>query len=197
MTAQPARSPLALVAPAGSGTTGRRSSETVLRQWDPEAQLVGALMHVPAARAAQILDVVPDSAIWQPDNRWAIEIIRHLIGCGFDPDPVTVLHAARHRRPADTTAAVSARRYHRFAVHLADLYTQTIAPVLAGQHARDVLEDAFRRATEVHATRLARLAESGADRNELAPTSRRCAPSWPTCGAAPRPRAQRHPIRSL
>ncbi|MDT5006794.1 MAG: hypothetical protein QOJ24_3970 [Mycobacterium sp.] len=87
-----------------------------------------------------------------------------------DPDPVTVLHTARQRGPADRQShrRVTAWRHHRFAVHLADLYAQTVAPASAGQYAREVLEDAFRRAAGCHGTRLTQLAESGADREELA-----------------------------
>ncbi len=112
---------------------------------------------------------VPDSAIWRPDNRWAMEIIRHLVAHHVDPDPVTVLHTARSRGPAETGAApVSPRRHHTFAMHLADLYTQTVTPAHARQYAREVLEDAFRRAVGAHGARLAELAENGAPRDELA-----------------------------
>jgi hypothetical protein len=50
--------------------------DAVLRQWDPEHQLIGALMHLPAARLAPILQLVPGNAIRRPEHRWAIEIIR-------------------------------------------------------------------------------------------------------------------------
>jgi|SRR3954465_14105509 hypothetical protein len=62
-------------------------AENVWSQWDPEAQLVGALMHLKVDAAAAILVLVPDSANWAPDNRWAYEIIRHLVNAGADPDP--------------------------------------------------------------------------------------------------------------
>ena len=170
MTAHPAnRRPLALVSEpdAGADSISHRA-ETVMRQWDPEAQLVGALMHLSASQAMPILKLVPDSAIWRPDNRWSMEIIRHLVGQNADPDPVTVLHTARGRGPADAgDTPVSRRRHHKFAVHLADLYTQTVTPHLVRQYARDVLEDAFRRAVAAYGTRLADLAESGAGRGEL------------------------------
>ena len=170
MTAHPAnRRPLALVAsPAKSAASSHERSETIVWQWDPEPQLVGALMHLSATNAAPILKLVPDNAIWRPDNRWTMEIIRHLVGQHADPDPVTVLHTARGRGPADAgDTPVSRRRHHKFAVHLADLYTQTITPSLVRQYARDVLEDAFRRAVAAYGTRLADLAESGAGRGEL------------------------------
>lgn len=62
-------------------------------------QLVGALMHGSAAHAAPILELVPDSAIWRPDNRWAVEIIRFLVADGCDPDPVLVLRTPAIGRP--------------------------------------------------------------------------------------------------
>lgn len=142
-------------------------AEAVLRQWDPEAQLIGALLHLPAATAAPILTLVPDTAIWQPDHRWAYEIVRHLVDAGTDPDPVVVLRTARHRPPADDGQPVTARRHHAFALRLADLYTHTVSPGMAGQYAREVLEDAYRRAVGFHGTRMTQLAETDCSREEL------------------------------
>jgi hypothetical protein len=45
-------------------------AETIATQWEPENQLLGALMWLPAKRVGAILEVVPDSAIWRPMNRW-------------------------------------------------------------------------------------------------------------------------------
>jgi hypothetical protein len=45
-------------------------SETLAAQWEPESQLVGALLWMPASRALPILELVPDTAIWRPMNRW-------------------------------------------------------------------------------------------------------------------------------
>jgi replicative DNA helicase len=169
MSTDPTPRPLSLV-PHTAEDTGDWRAETVLRQWDPEAQLVGALMHLPAAKVAPILALVPDTAIWRPDNRWAFEIIRHIVDGGDDPDPVVVLHTARRRPAADTAhpgEPVSAARHHRFAVHLAGLYTNTVSPVAVRQYARAVLDDAYRRAVASHGIRLTQLAESGADTSEL------------------------------
>jgi hypothetical protein len=52
MTAEPNPRPLSLVAQ----TPDYAEAETVLRQWDPEAQLVGALMHLPNPQAVAILE---------------------------------------------------------------------------------------------------------------------------------------------
>jgi replicative DNA helicase len=141
----------------------------VLRQWNPEDQLVGALMHGSEAHAAPILELVPDSAIWRPDNRW-VEIIRFLVADGCDPDPVLVLRTARHRPSADALhpdQPVRPRRHHQLAVHLAGLYTQVVTPAAARQYAREVLDDAYRRAIRSHGLRMAELAESGAARGDL------------------------------
>jgi len=153
-----------------AATTSGSQAESLVRHWDPEYQLVGALLHLPRDRVAPILDLVPGSAIWQPDNRWAIDIIRDVVARGADPDPVLVLHTARRRPPDDAARpgeSVSAARHHRFAIHLADLYTQAVTPAAARQYARDVLEDAYRRAVDAHATRAAELAQNGASRSEL------------------------------
>lgn len=171
MTAQPVhRQPRALVARSENVTeSSHRRGERIAQQWNPEAQLVGALMYLSAADAAPIMEWVPDKAIWLPDNRWAMEIIRLLAAHNVDPDPVTVLHTARSHGPSEAgPALVSPRRHHKFAVHLADLYTQTVAPVLARQYAREVLEDTFRRAVGDYCARLAELAEKGTPRDELA-----------------------------
>ena len=146
------------------------SAESILRQWDPEAQLIGALMHLSATKAVPLLTLVPDTAIWRPDNRWAYEIIGHLVDIAVDPDPVVVLHTAGGRPPADAThprEPASPRTLHRFAVHLAELYTRTVTPSMASQYAREVLDNAYRRAVKLHGTRMAQLAETGALRGEL------------------------------
>jgi replicative DNA helicase len=137
----------------------------MLQQWEPESQLVGALMHLPRAQADLILELVPDTAIWRPENRWAYEIIRHLVNTGVDPDPVVVLHNARQRPSAEAThpsEPVSAARHHQFAVHLADLYTHAVNPAAVAQYAHEVLEEGYRRAVGLHGARMAELAESGA-----------------------------------
>ncbi|MDT5368817.1 MAG: hypothetical protein QOC62_3248 [Mycobacterium sp.] len=53
------------------------------------------------------------------------------------------------------------------AVDLAALYTSTVTPTLVRQYAREVLEDACRRAVGLHGLRLMELAESTATGREL------------------------------
>jgi hypothetical protein len=50
---------------------------------------------------------------------------------------------------------------------LADLYTHTVAPAATAGYARDVLDQAYRRAFGEHGIRMQQLAASGADRSEL------------------------------
>ena len=54
MTAEPKPRPLSLVAP---NPMPDWRATSVLCQWDPEAQLVGALMHLPAATAVPTFTV--------------------------------------------------------------------------------------------------------------------------------------------
>ena len=72
-------------------------AETVLAQWEPEHQLIGALMWLTAAQAKPIIELIPDTAIWRPTIRWAYQIIRSLVEAGTDPNPVVVPAAAKQR----------------------------------------------------------------------------------------------------
>jgi replicative DNA helicase len=155
--------PLSVVPPEPDRAHG--TSETALPQWDCEHQLVGALLHLSATKAAPIVELVPEETIWRPDNRWAYELICHLVADGRDPDPVLVLATARHRPPADAARPgrpVSKRRHHQFALHLANLYTRTVTPVAAQQYAREVLDEAYRRAIAQHGEQMQQLAKSAA-----------------------------------
>jgi len=141
-------------------------AQTVIKQWAPEHQLIGALMHLTALQAKPILETVPDTAIWRPITRWAYELIRSLVDAGCNPDPVLVLRRANTQSAADAAHPnqyVTPCRHHELAVYLADAYTQVVDPRGAGRYAREVLEDAYRRAVHEHGTRMAQLAESGAE----------------------------------
>lgn len=173
-------------------------AQTVLNQWEPEHQLIGALMWMSAKHAQPILDLVPDTAIWRPTTRWAYQIIRGLVDEGRDPDPVVVLATAKHQpcseaiNPAQPPTPV---RHHKLAVYLAAAYTQTISAAAAASYAREVLDEAYRRAFRFHGQRMQQFAESNAERDvltdqftlirdELADLWRRCEtaakPGWDT-----------------
>ena len=145
--------------------------ETVTSRGEPENHLIGALMWLPATQARVIADLVPDTAIWWPLNRWAYEIIAQLAATGHDPEPVTVLAHARHRAARQAIhphQPPTPAQHHRLAVHLANLYTHTSTPAAATDYARAVLDDAYRRAFAAHATRMTQLAEADVEHSDLA-----------------------------
>ena len=145
-------------------------AQQVFDQWDPEHQLIGALMWLSAGRARPILELVPDTAIWRPTIRWAYQIIRSLVDEGCDPGPVVVLATAR-RQPCtqaiDPQQPPTPGRHHRLAVYLANAYTQTVSPAAAATYARQVLDEAYRRAFRTNGIRMQQLGECGADREDL------------------------------
>jgi replicative DNA helicase len=122
----------------------------VLNQWAAEHQLIGAMMWLTADQARPILELVPDTAIGQPMRQWVYETIRALVADGRDPNPVVVLAAARQRSWSQSGGAdqpPTAVRHHRLAVYLAAAYTQVLSPsAAAGDYAREVLDEAYRRA---------------------------------------------------
>lgn len=142
-------------------------ARTIVEQWAPEHQLIGALMHLRASRAKPILNLVPDTAIWQPVTRWSYELIRGLVDGGRDPNPVVVLrrgYVQSASEALDPEQPVTPRRYHALAVYLANAYTQVVDPRDAHSYAREVLDDAFRRALHAQGIRMAHMAETGAER---------------------------------
>jgi len=146
-------------------------TQTVLNEWEPEHQLIGALMWLTAEQARPILQLVPDTAIWQPKRQWAYEIIRALVDEGRDPNPVVVLAAARQRswslgQHADQPP--TPYRHHRLAVYLAGAYTQVLSPAAAaGDYARGVLDEAYRRAFRDNGIRMQQLGGCGAERESI------------------------------
>jgi replicative DNA helicase len=146
-------------------------AESVLAQWDPEHQLIGALMWLTAAQAKPLVQAIPVTAIWRPTVRWAYEIIRGLVEEGTDPHPVTVLATAKRQPSSEAVnpaAAPTPPRHHKLAVYLADAYQQVIAPkTAAGDYAREVLDEAYRRGFIQAGIRMQQLGESGAEPEAL------------------------------
>jgi hypothetical protein len=94
------------------------------------------------------------------------ELIRGLVDAGRDPDPVLVLHRASSQSASDAlhpNQPVTPRGHHELAVYLANAYTRVIDPHSARGYAREVLDDAYRRAVREHGIRMAQLAECGAE----------------------------------
>jgi len=146
-------------------------AEAFVEQTEPQHQLIGALLWLPATRVRAILELVPDTAIWRPRARWAYQLIRTLVDAGNNPDPVAVLDLARTQ---PSTFALcpdrppTAHQLKGLAIYLFDAYQDAIAPrENAGQYARDVLDAAYRNAFRDHAIRMQELAECDVERELL------------------------------
>jgi replicative DNA helicase len=157
-------------APTPEGDDWR--AQSVIDQWSPEHQLIGSLMWLTAEQARPILELVPDIAIWRPRTRWAYEIIRSLVEAGDDPNPAIVLQRARSQPaagdlPLPVSESERGRRHRALALYLFDAYSQVITPATARYYAREVLDEAYRRAFDTCGTRMQQLASCGADRDDL------------------------------
>jgi hypothetical protein len=152
-------------------------AQSVIKQWAPEHQLIGALMYLSADNARAILELVPDTAIWRPITRRAIEVIRAMVAEGRDPDPVAVLRTAGTlQSTGDFTNGAATNeladgdrgnRHHQLALYLADAYTQVVDPRHVRAYTSEVLADAYRRAFRFHGIRMQQLAEIDSSRGEL------------------------------
>ena len=151
--------------------------DTVAQRFNPEAQFVGALLWLAADRARPILGLVQDRDIEHPLTRWALELIRTLVDAGQDPNPVLVIRTAEKQPAADYAAYYETRewtpggqgsRYHQLTLHIADAYDHVIGYDTAVlTYAREVLDDAYRRAIRVHGIRMQQMAEAMSDREDL------------------------------
>ena len=146
-------------------------AQTVIDQYSAEHQFVGSLMWLSAETAQPLLDLVPNTAIWRPQTRWAYELIRRVIDSGNQPTPPAVLAAGRHHAATDAInphAAPTAHRQRQLALYLFDAYQQVIAPAAAaGDYAREVLEEAYRRGFTQAGIRMQQLGECGAEPQAL------------------------------
>ena len=165
---RPALSLLSGTDESSNGEEGR--AQHVIDQWEPEHQYLGALLWLTAEQTRPLLELVPDTAIWRPLTRWALELIRRVVNAGDDPHPVTVLAAAQ-RHPArdalNPDAAPSGHERQALALYLFDAYSQAVAPAsCAPTYAREVLDQAYRRAFDSCGIRMQQLAATG-DRQAL------------------------------
>lgn len=146
-------------------------AETVIDQYSAEHQLIGSLMWLSADTAQPLLDLVPDTAIWRPTTRWAYELIRRVVDEGNTPTPPAVLAAGRRHAPSDALEPAqcpTATQHRHLALYLFDAYSQAVAPAAAAAtYAREVLDEAYRRAFESCGIRMQQLATCGADRDDL------------------------------
>lgn len=124
-----------------------------------------------AEQARPLLELVPDNAIWRPQTRWVYELIRALADAGTDPTPVSVLAAGRRqsaRHALEPDASPSAHQHKQLALYLFDAYSQAIAPTASiRNYAREVLEEAYRRAFDTFGIKMQQLAACGADRDVI------------------------------
>ncbi|WP_454793780.1 hypothetical protein [Mycolicibacterium lutetiense] len=144
--------------------------------WEPEDQLIGALLHMYGPAAAEILTMVPTTAIQHPVARWAYELITTLVlDHRRDPDPTLVLTLARSQPPAAdantpvelTTMVIRPNVLGDLGNYLANAYTHAHSVNQVREYARLVLDDAFRRTAGIWGARLQALADSYADREEI------------------------------
>lgn len=145
-------------------------AESVVQQWQPEHQFIGALLYLSVDEARPLLDLVPDTAIAKPVARWAYELIRRLVDDEDKPDPVSVLAAGKRHSARDALCPdqpPTDKRLKQLALYLVDAYTQNISAALASSLARQVLDDAYRRAFGALGQRMQQLAETDIDRAEL------------------------------
>ncbi|MEX3648154.1 helicase DnaB [Mycolicibacterium porcinum] len=150
--------------------------EEVPFMWEPEDQLIGALLHMSGQAASEILVMVPTDAIQHPVARWAYELITTLVlGQRGEPDPTLVLTLARSQPPAIdantaahlTTTALRPNVLGDLGNYLANAYTHAHSVSQVREYARLVLDDAFRRTAGIWGARLQALADSYADREEI------------------------------
>lgn len=145
-------------------------ADYVVAHLAPEPQFIGALLYLPVDEARTLLELVPDDAIAKPVARWAYELIRRLINQGEKADPVTVLAAGKRisaRQALCPDEPPTEKRYKDLALYLVEAYTQNISSALASSLARQVLDDAYRRAFSNLGQRMQQLGEADVDRHEL------------------------------
>ena len=129
-----------------------------------------ALLHLSATQAERVLQLVPDSAIGDPTTdgptSWSATsspTAATPTRCWCSPPRGT----GRRPTPPHPRRPISIRRHHHFAVHLANLYTRTVTPSAVQQYAREVIDEAYRRAIALHGQRMQQLAESEVAREDL------------------------------
>lgn len=143
--------------------------------WQPEEQFIGALLHLGAPAAAELVELVPTTAIRHPIARWAYELIGTLTAATTRPEPIAILALARRQPPASehTVMAGLVVTALRPSIHadlghfLANALTRVIDPRDARSYARELLDEEFRRAAAQWGARLQQMAQACADRQDL------------------------------
>ncbi len=117
---------------------------------DPEAALGGALLHLPAAAASNVLALITPEDVADPHLSLIVEAARQLAEDGVAPDPATVLAFVRARGTIAGADAVG-----RMGLLLADLYAACATPASARWYAVALLDEALRRRFRELADRVA------------------------------------------
>ncbi len=120
----------------------------------PEQAFVGALLHLPAATAAQALALVDDDHLGDHRLRVITATARQLAGAGVTPDPVLVLQVARAESTVTTATAISG-----LAFLLHEIYAECPVPASWRYYAAGVLDDALRRRCTEAGARLTQAAD--------------------------------------
>ncbi|MET8427769.1 hypothetical protein [Nocardia sp. NPDC004860] len=129
--------------------------------FDPENNLAAALLSLPAAQAAAVLDYVQDDDLQGHMPRVIVGLIRQLTAAGSDPTPQAV--AARARGPITATPRPS---HQSIVLYLSTIYT-TRLPLTAWADATQVVEDSYRRSFAEHGARMEQMADTYATIEDL------------------------------
>ncbi|MGW5441420.1 hypothetical protein [Nocardia asteroides] len=144
---------------------------TIAVRLDPETNLIGALMAMPAGEVAEVLEVLGDDDIERPLARTILIVIRKLVAGGRAPDPVAVVSTIRnpdHRGAGGETTVVTEvpNRFETIAKFVADCYTTGIGVDVWGT-TYQVVDDAYRRAFGMAGLRLTQMADYPADTEDI------------------------------
>ncbi len=122
---------------------------------DPEVAYVGALLHLPAAAAADAAGLVADDDLADPRLSGILAAVRHLADTGIAPDPTVVF---AHLRGTGAITHPDAVRV--MSLLLADLYRGCPLPASVRWYAAAVLNEALRRRAAEAGSRIAQAAET-------------------------------------
>jgi replicative DNA helicase len=122
---------------------------------DPEAALVGALLHRSADDASNVLDLITADDIADPHLTVIADAAQQLADRGIAPDPTAVLAHVRA-----TGTVTGAHAVNDLALLLAGLYAACANPASARWYAVAVLEEALRRRVRELADRVTQAADS-------------------------------------
>lgn len=139
-------------------------------QWDAEYGFLGVLLGQSVSVASTFTEIVPDTAITDPMNRWVYELQLDLVADGRDPHPVALLHRARTtpaRRALRPDAPPTERDLARLGIRLASLFGDAPPGDALARAAHAVLEGAYQAAYRAAVMRMHDLVETRTDPEEL------------------------------